>query len=533
MPPIRRSASEGAHPDAYPNLQILKHDGYLKKATKGGVESHHRRVAGCPLTSSGSPVAPSRLLKTIRAAYSPMPTCFFNKPAKYVNPIINVSPAIQRLLNTFSERQSSLAIPVLPSSSTPSSSPKSPSTPAASAAGSSSSDGWSGVRRLLNYRYDPEPDPFAFGIPTSVMDFTGTPIKKGIQIAFFPAPCTKSTSLESPSPSLLMAQLDKSCAADSPSSSSSSGGHDPMYGEYSYVHHDIPLPTHPLPGDSTALNLWLPPSPSRLVPPPKSTVAPAVQLSPEVELLTSSTGLGVDKFWALWEYCPLTEYFPVLLKALPARIKALPLSISVGFPIVDKMLITPRFDGNDSSPLITRESCDPKNQRLILVHGMKIRWNTTNAEIKRGTRLESALTRWNLELPRGLTGKKVAAEHKAACQYLSHRDFKDLRRITNVMEVVQNHLKASLAAIPAADDTRNLHNAIRAGLVKLKIHTDNVLVSGYPLLSAAYFESGEWDMGLAHRAKIVLKHLYKVCKEEVEEEQPTALSSAATTSPSN
>ncbi|KAF8142432.1 hypothetical protein K438DRAFT_1994963 [Mycena galopus ATCC 62051] len=352
MPPIRRSASEGAHPDAYPNLQILKHNGDLKRQQREAsnlttvvLRDGITRLATFPypLTSSGNPVAPSRLSKTIRAAHSPIPTCFCNKPAKYANPIINgeftgkhafackerecsywvvvddllagtngllehqhYPPRGSRKLppstyltilprdpttieHTFSERQSSPVIPVLPSSSTPSSSPISPSTPAASAAGSSSSDGWSGVRRLLNYRYDPEPDPFAFGIPTSVMDFTGTPIKK-----------------ESPSPSLLMAQLDKSCAADSPSSSSSSGGLGPMYGaKYSYVHHNIPLPTHPLPGDSTALNLWSPPSPSRLVPPPKSTVAPAVQLSPEVELLTSSTGLGVDKFWALWEYCPV------------------------------------------------------------------------------------------------------------------------------------------------------------------------------------------------------------------------------------
>ncbi|KAJ7937766.1 hypothetical protein B0H13DRAFT_2302236 [Mycena leptocephala] len=89
--------------------------------------------------------------------------------------------------------------------------------------------------------------------------------------------------------------------------------------------------------------------------------------------------------------------------------------------------------------LITRESCGPKDQRLVLVRGMKIRWNTTNAEIERGTRLEPALTRWNLELPRGLTGKKKATtERKAARQYLLSRDFKDLRRITNVMEVIQD-----------------------------------------------------------------------------------------------
>jgi hypothetical protein len=84
---------------------------------------------------------------------------------------------------------------------------------------------------------------------------------------------------------------------------------------------------------------------------------------------------------------------------------------------------------------------------------MKIRWNTTNAEIERGVCLEpvfiqtpctsfhlpfyfpQALTRWSSELPRGLTGKKAAAEWKAKCHHLSPRDFKDLKKITKVMDV--------------------------------------------------------------------------------------------------
>ncbi|KAJ6504065.1 hypothetical protein C8R47DRAFT_1247754, partial [Mycena vitilis] len=200
---------------------------------------------------------------------------------------------------------------------------------------------------------------------------------------------------------------------------------------------------------------------------------------------------------------------------------------------------------------------------------MKIRWNTTNAEIGRGVRLEPALTRWNAELPRGLTGKKKsAAERKAKRQHLSTRDFRDLQRITDVMEViqdatldlskkgvptickilplykvVQNHLEASLASISAFDDTCNLRKAIEAGLAKLRIHTDKALISDYPLLGAvlhpairlAYFQSESWDDKLAHRAKTVLEHLYDVYKEELEEDDapsPSKPAPATSTSPS-
>ncbi|KAJ7921045.1 hypothetical protein B0H13DRAFT_1604900, partial [Mycena leptocephala] len=174
-----------------------------------------------------------------------------------------------------------------------------------------------------------------------------------------------------------------------------------------------------------------------------------------------------------------------------------------------------------------------------------------------------ALSRWNLELSRGLTGKKkAAAERKARRQYLSPRDLEDLKKITKVMEVLQDatldlskqgvpticevlplykvvqiHLETSLAAISPADDTCNLCNAIKAGLAKLKIHTDKVLISNYPLIGAVlhpairltYFESDSWDDAIPLRAKIVLEHLYDVYKEELDDKTPTAPQKIATT----
>ncbi|KAK7014646.1 hypothetical protein R3P38DRAFT_2638211 [Favolaschia claudopus] len=187
--------------------------------------------------------------------------------------------------------------------------------------------------------------------------------------------------------------------------------------------------------------------------------------------------------------------------------------------------------------LLTREACEAGDRDLVLIRGMKIRWNTTNAEIERGVRLEPALVRWNQELPRGLTGKKKkAAERKAKQQYLSPRDFKDLRKIT------AKHLETSLTNISPANDTCNLGPAIRAGLEKLRIHTDNALVSDYPLLGAvlhpairlAHFQNSEWSPDIPARAKIVLEHLYEVYKEEFDETPAPkkSASSARTASPS-
>ncbi|KAJ7166159.1 hypothetical protein C8R46DRAFT_997261 [Mycena filopes] len=197
---------------------------------------------------------------------------------------------------------------------------------------------------------------------------------------------------------------------------------------------------------------------------------------------------------------------------------------------------------------------------------MKIRWNTTNAEIERGVTLQPALTRWNSELSRGLTGKKkAAATKKAKRQYLSPNDFDNLRKIVNMLQeatldlskkkvptickvlplykIIQTHLEGQLKAIPVAGDTCNLRLAIQAGLAKLKIHTEKALISDYPLIGAVlhpairlvYFESGQWDSGLAIRAKIILEHLYNVYKEEWEEANPSASTSkhkSSTTSPS-
>ncbi|KAJ6468730.1 hypothetical protein C8R45DRAFT_837649 [Mycena sanguinolenta] len=199
---------------------------------------------------------------------------------------------------------------------------------------------------------------------------------------------------------------------------------------------------------------------------------------------------------------------------------------------------------------------------------MRIRWNTTNAEMERGVHFEPALAHWNSELPCSLTGKKkAAAERKAKQQYLSPCDFQDLKKITNVIEVlhgatlnlskksvpiickiltlykvVKDHLEEHRATILPVDDTCNLRKAIKAGIAKLQIHIDKALISDYLLIGAVlhpairllYFQSN-WSKELADCAKIVLEHLYEVYKEELDEETPAApkiTTSSKPTSPS-
>ncbi|KAJ6482352.1 hypothetical protein DFH09DRAFT_950161 [Mycena vulgaris] len=193
---------------------------------------------------------------------------------------------------------------------------------------------------------------------------------------------------------------------------------------------------------------------------------------------------------------------------------------------------------------------------------MCIRWNTTNAEIERGTILEPALTRWNAELTRNLTGKKkAAATRKAKRLHLSPRDFDDLRKIADVMSILQEatlnlskkgvptickvlslykiieqHLASKLADIDSDDDLCNLGPAIQAGLVKLRTHTQKALVSDYPLVGAVlhpfirlrYFKDPDsgWDLSLAYRAETILEHLYDIYKEGWAENEPSTSTTA-------
>ncbi|KAJ7799332.1 hypothetical protein B0H14DRAFT_3788009 [Mycena olivaceomarginata] len=101
MPSIRRSrrsASEGACPEAYPDLQVIKHNSFLQSqqraasnlttvVVRNGVT--HLATFQYPLTASGAPVSPRQLSRTIRSLHCPTPTCFCNVTAKYINPIIN------------------------------------------------------------------------------------------------------------------------------------------------------------------------------------------------------------------------------------------------------------------------------------------------------------------------------------------------------------------------------------------------------------------------------------------------------------
>ncbi|KAJ7787604.1 hypothetical protein B0H14DRAFT_3579562 [Mycena olivaceomarginata] len=287
MPAIRRSASEGAHPDASPDYQKLRHNGFLKKQQQQAANISTVVLSGgitrlatfpYPLTLSGKPVVPSQVARTLRSSHSPTPTCFCLEPAKYVNPIVNGQfagkhafacktrscsywgPFFLVFLHSFPEVdcfQSSLM------TSWPTCDPQNDNS-----------------------------DPFGAGVSTSGNLFTTGSAH------------TNRIKMESPSPLPLMsANAIKSSAAGSPSSSFassssvSSAGIGPMYGaKY------LPKPMRPLPGD-TRLDLWSPPPPILCAESHKTTKTR--KSAPEIDLLTSSTGLNVEEFWSLWDYCPV------------------------------------------------------------------------------------------------------------------------------------------------------------------------------------------------------------------------------------
>ncbi|KAJ7787600.1 hypothetical protein B0H14DRAFT_3163111 [Mycena olivaceomarginata] len=283
-----------------PDYQKLRHNGFLKKQQQQAANISTVVLSGgitrlatfpYPLTLSGKPVVPSQVARTLRSSHSPTPTCFCLEPAKYVNPIVNGQFAGKHAFACKTRSCSYWETSSVASGSVFSPSVSSPS------ANSASSDGWNNIRRLLNYRYeDMRPqndnsDPFGAGVSTSGNLFTTGSAH------------TNRIKMESPSPLPLMsANAIKSSAAGSPSSSFassssvSSAGIGPMYGaKY------LPKPMRPLPGD-TRLDLWSPPPPILCAESHKTTKTR--KSAPEIDLLTSSTGLNVEEFWSLWDYCP-------------------------------------------------------------------------------------------------------------------------------------------------------------------------------------------------------------------------------------
>ncbi|KAJ7899533.1 hypothetical protein B0H14DRAFT_3423850 [Mycena olivaceomarginata] len=96
------------------------------------------------------------------------------------------------------------------------------------------------------------------------------------------------------------------------------------------------------------------------------------------------------------------------------------------------------------------------------------------------------------------------------------------------------YLETKRDAISVADDTCKLRNAITAGLAKLKIHTDKVLISDYSPTwrrspSGNSPGSPSWNEDLVCRAKTTLEHLHGVYKEELDEISPAMSKKPAST----
>ncbi|KAJ7715873.1 hypothetical protein B0H14DRAFT_2644034 [Mycena olivaceomarginata] len=263
MPAIRRSASEGAHLDTSPDYQKLRHNGFLKKQ-----QQQAANISTVVLSGEITCLA-TFLYYILTLAQLPE----LSDPPTPPPQLVSAS----NLLNIqFAGKH-------------------------AFACKTRSCSYWDGGLEYEHYP-DMQPkndnsDPFGAGVSTS---------GNLLQLPAGSAAHTNCIKMESPSPLPLMsADAIKSSAAGSPSSSfassssvSSTGiGH--MYGAKYLL-----KPMHPLPGD-TRLDFWSPPPPILYTESHKTTKTR--NSAPEVDLLTSSTGLSVEEFWSLWDYCPVCQ----------------------------------------------------------------------------------------------------------------------------------------------------------------------------------------------------------------------------------
>ncbi|KAJ7117991.1 hypothetical protein C8R43DRAFT_901672 [Mycena crocata] len=171
---------------------------------------------------------------------------------------------------------------------------------------------------------------------------------------------------------------------------------------------------------------------------------------------------------------------------------------------------------------------------------MKVRWNTTLAELKRAKMLQPAFDAIVDKLPDGLTGKprKVAQARKEKWQ-MFETDWEFVDKLISALQVLENcTLEFSKKTVPtiskilplyklmevsltkSAEEYRSdptLHAALLAGAKKATKYIDKALVGDYVLLGAvlhpairlSFFQSDQWDSSVAIRGRRLLLQIVK------------------------
>ncbi|KAJ7910360.1 hypothetical protein B0H13DRAFT_2329481 [Mycena leptocephala] len=134
----------------------------------------------------------------------------------------------------------------------------------------------------------------------------------------------------------------------------------------------------------------------------------------------------------------------------------------------------------------------PQYRHLVLIRSMKIRWNTTCAELERAGYLALAFNEFVAKMAHGLNGQA--------------------RRVAEARQkrwMMQSHDWVHLAE--CLTEEHNLAGALLAGAWMAKKYINKALVGDFALLGAvlhpairiSYFQQSGWDITLAVRARIL------------------------------
>ncbi|KAF8189167.1 hypothetical protein K438DRAFT_1493839, partial [Mycena galopus ATCC 62051] len=174
---------------------------------------------------------------------------------------------------------------------------------------------------------------------------------------------------------------------------------------------------------------------------------------------------------------------------------------------------------------------------------MKVRWNTTLAELERAQLLQPAFNVFVSELPNGLTGKakRVAQARKKKWEMSSGDwEFVDKLNVPDTRQVLKLcTLEFSKKSVPTItkvlplyklmevtlttlatkhkEDEPTLSAALLAGAAVATKYISNALFGDYVLLGAvlhpavriAFFKGQQWDLNVAIRARQLLLNIVK------------------------
>ncbi|KAF7348260.1 Reverse transcriptase-RNase H-integrase [Mycena sanguinolenta] len=190
---------------------------------------------------------------------------------------------------------------------------------------------------------------------------------------------------------------------------------------------------------------------------------------------------------------------------------------------------------------LIRSKVQRESRHLVFVRSMKVRWNTTLAELERAQLLQPAFDAYVSELPNDLTGKArtVALARKKKWE-MSSADWEFVEKLVSALQVLKLvTLEFSKKTVPTIckilplyklmestltdkateyeDDEPDLSAALRAGAELATKYISKALFGDFPLLGAvlhpavrlSFFESKQWDAEIPVRAKRTLIAIVK------------------------